>query len=162
MEKIDIDLYDVVKWRVRQVLALIGALTLCILSFGILIYLNLDGNKYLPTLTIVLSLLLFALFAGSKKSKPVLMTTFEFQDDFLTIRTDSSSIDVQYRDISYIEYMKMTNGRHIDEIIGYKLYIDVRSGHRIRLDYDVMDKNNTAFEDTELYQVYVLLKKYYR
>lgn len=161
MEKVDICLYNFIKWRVRQIFVLIITIIYARLCFALLSYFDKGDNKFLPTMILVSALILFLLIGCSKKIKAFQMTTFEFWDDFFTIRTKSSSIEVPYSDITYIEYVKLTDGRHIDDIIGYKLCIDRRSEHRIRLDYDVIGKNNPAFEDTELYQVYKLLKQKY-
>ena len=35
-----------------------------------------------------------------------------------TIRTKSSRVEVPYSDITYIEYVKLTDGKHVDDIIG--------------------------------------------
>jgi hypothetical protein len=95
--------------------------------------------------------------------RPSQKTVLEFLEDSLVIRTKRDNVNINYSDITYIEYDKVTlGGKMNDVIIGYKIYINEKSGHRIRLDYDVMDKNNPAFEDTELFQVYLLLKKHYR
>jgi hypothetical protein len=129
------------------------------MTFGLLSFLNIKENIYVSDLILVSVIVVYVLIALSKKLRPSQKTSFEFFDDFLTIQTKRDSIKLKYIDIVSIEYDRVTFGGKLDHIIiGYKVYINRKSEQRLRLDYDVMDLNNPEFEDTELYEVYKLLK----
>jgi hypothetical protein len=159
MEKIDICMGNFAKWRVRQLFVLTGLIICCSMTFGLLSFLNIKENIYVSDLILVSVIVVYVLIALSKKLRPSQKTSFEFFDDFLTIQTKRDSIKLKYIDIVSIEYDRVTFGGKLDHIIiGYKVYINRKSEQRLRLDYDVMDLNNPEFEDTELYEVYKLLK----